>query len=449
MLKPTHYLLSACLAFAVTTLANAATPAVSNVNTTSTNTASTINHPPATDSLQQLRSIQQQIQLDLNQSRQQNEQLQTRLSELNQQTASLQHNQPQSPQDVAQIQQLQAIQLQIQHALVTLSQQNSQLQQRLNQLEQTITQLQATATPQATPPLTLTPTAAVTPTIKPLTEARTPPITHTTALTPNVAQLQPAAEPQATALLTPTLATPITSTTIKPATNTAAPSTMIHTATTAIPTLNIPDHATAASTAAVKTTPVKTTLDTLPTPITTNVHTVPPTTPPPSAVHTHATTQPKAVNQPSRLKTQLEQWAKNPAFMLRLGIGFIAAALLLLIALFWPKRKSREQENIEEVGQAKDSERASVESTETNVSATVEQSGLDADLMNEYDFLNSDTAIPIRLDLARAYIQMGRYQEARDAIEPVFTKGNDAEHQEAQELLQQITYAEQGAAVEA
>jgi FimV-like protein len=53
----------------------------------------------------------------------------------------------------------------------------------------------------------------------------------------------------------------------------------------------------------------------------------------------------------------------------------------------------------------------------------------------EYDFINSDEAIPLRLDLARAYLEMENYDEAKNALQTVLEKGSPEQKLEAKELM--------------
>lgn len=60
----------------------------------------------------------------------------------------------------------------------------------------------------------------------------------------------------------------------------------------------------------------------------------------------------------------------------------------------------------------------------------------------EYDFMNSEEAVPVKLDLARAYLDMGQYSSAREALETVIEKGNEEQQMEAKTLLSQIEQIE-------
>ena len=57
------------------------------------------------------------------------------------------------------------------------------------------------------------------------------------------------------------------------------------------------------------------------------------------------------------------------------------------------------------------------------------------DTRDEYDFMATKQAIPAKLDLARAYIDMGDVFAARTTLEEVLTQGDNAQVQEARQLL--------------
>lgn len=57
---------------------------------------------------------------------------------------------------------------------------------------------------------------------------------------------------------------------------------------------------------------------------------------------------------------------------------------------------------------------------------------------DEYDFLGGNDSIPTKLDLARAYIDMGDHKAAKSALNEVMAKGNAEQKKEAQDLLSKI-----------
>mgnify|MGYP001804779973 CR=1 FL=1 len=62
----------------------------------------------------------------------------------------------------------------------------------------------------------------------------------------------------------------------------------------------------------------------------------------------------------------------------------------------------------------------------------------DSDTKDEYDFMNSDEAIPAKLDLARAYMAMEDYKSARKVLEQVGKNGNAEQQAEAKVMLDKI-----------
>ncbi|WP_236198554.1 FimV/HubP family polar landmark protein [Pseudomonas pseudonitroreducens] len=61
-----------------------------------------------------------------------------------------------------------------------------------------------------------------------------------------------------------------------------------------------------------------------------------------------------------------------------------------------------------------------------------------ADDEDDFDFLSGADEAATKLDLARAYIDMGDTEGARDILDEVLTEGNDNQQQEARELLGRI-----------
>lgn len=60
------------------------------------------------------------------------------------------------------------------------------------------------------------------------------------------------------------------------------------------------------------------------------------------------------------------------------------------------------------------------------------------DTKDEYDFMNSEEAIPAKLDLARAYMAMEDYKSAHKVLVQVTNNGNDEQRAEAKEMLEKI-----------
>jgi FimV-like protein len=60
------------------------------------------------------------------------------------------------------------------------------------------------------------------------------------------------------------------------------------------------------------------------------------------------------------------------------------------------------------------------------------------DTESEYDFMGSKEGIPAKIDLARAYIDMGYKKSAHEVINEIMAKGNTKQQSEAKKLLKQI-----------
>ncbi len=58
---------------------------------------------------------------------------------------------------------------------------------------------------------------------------------------------------------------------------------------------------------------------------------------------------------------------------------------------------------------------------------------------DEYDFMNSRESIPAKLDLARAYIDMGDSASAETALKDVLKNGNKEQRKQARDLLDTLT----------
>ncbi|MEX1032646.1 MAG: FimV/HubP family polar landmark protein [Cellvibrionaceae bacterium] len=64
--------------------------------------------------------------------------------------------------------------------------------------------------------------------------------------------------------------------------------------------------------------------------------------------------------------------------------------------------------------------------------------GVDEDLDSELDFLADTDEVATKLDLARAYIDMGDQDGAKDILDEVSSEGNDQQKREAAELLEKM-----------
>lgn len=60
------------------------------------------------------------------------------------------------------------------------------------------------------------------------------------------------------------------------------------------------------------------------------------------------------------------------------------------------------------------------------------------DTKSEYDFMSTAEAIPAKLDLARSYLMMGDFDQARIILKSVIEKGSDEHLREAENMLNKI-----------
>lgn len=58
--------------------------------------------------------------------------------------------------------------------------------------------------------------------------------------------------------------------------------------------------------------------------------------------------------------------------------------------------------------------------------------------MTDFDFFSGADEVATKLDLARAYIDMGDHQGARDILDEVVKDGDDNQRQEAEEMLSRL-----------
>ena len=63
---------------------------------------------------------------------------------------------------------------------------------------------------------------------------------------------------------------------------------------------------------------------------------------------------------------------------------------------------------------------------------------LEDDTKSEYDFMNTQAAIPAKLDLARSYIAMSDHDQARAVLNTVLEKGDEEQRIVAEALLNKI-----------
>jgi pilus assembly protein FimV len=70
---------------------------------------------------------------------------------------------------------------------------------------------------------------------------------------------------------------------------------------------------------------------------------------------------------------------------------------------------------------------------ESNVATAADESE------DAFDFLDEEDAATTKLDLARAYIDMGDEDGAREILTEVLSEGSDDQQQQAGELLEKIS----------
>ncbi|QBF27783.1 peptidoglycan-binding protein [Pseudomonas tructae] len=80
----------------------------------------------------------------------------------------------------------------------------------------------------------------------------------------------------------------------------------------------------------------------------------------------------------------------------------------------------------------------SLEQPSLEPSFTEADAALGDDLGDDFDFLSGADEVATKLDLARAYIDMGDHDGARDILDEVRKDGSDAQRQEADELLSRL-----------
>lgn len=113
------------------------------------------------------------------------------------------------------------------------------------------------------------------------------------------------------------------------------------------------------------------------------------------------------------------------AYLPKSKVGWwILWAMLFLIALVWMPSGKRESKKRQEP----------IVSTDNAANTSGEEIKLDDD----YDFMGSQEALPAKLDLARAYIDMDDFSSAETLLREVMEKGNTGERKQAQQLLKTL-----------
>ena len=113
---------------------------------------------------------------------------------------------------------------------------------------------------------------------------------------------------------------------------------------------------------------------------------------------------------------KLESVGKDNQLDITFAAGLLILAGLILLWLFWPRRTEKLAERQAVVGP---------------------DSRFNTD-NDDYDFMNSDEGIPAKLDLARAYIDMGEASTAKELLLEILASGTESQRMDAQYLLNQI-----------
>lgn len=104
-----------------------------------------------------------------------------------------------------------------------------------------------------------------------------------------------------------------------------------------------------------------------------------------------------------------------------LFIGALVTSLLFLLVLWWSNNRSRLR---------------AIQSDQRHI-PTIDSID-EEDTEDEYDYLNSREGIAAKIDLARAYIDMGDQELAKQALADVLKQGDEAQQQTAQELIDRL-----------
>jgi FimV-like protein len=162
-------------------------------------------------------------------------------------------------------------------------------------------------------------------------------------------------------------------------------------------------------------------------------------------------------------------------FLLVIGVVLMAAGLLLLIWLLWPRSRQQalpeaqtppqspelesepeylEQEQPEqpamvephaEIHDYAPMKVSELENFEQLIEEEQEYLNPGQESENEdreYSFMDTKDAIPVKLDLARAYLEMGDYEAVNDTLKTVLAEGSKAQQREAELLLEQARLAQ-------
>jgi len=115
----------------------------------------------------------------------------------------------------------------------------------------------------------------------------------------------------------------------------------------------------------------------------------------------------------------IEMQIRLQEVMLRLGCALLILIFLLLCYF---------EEDEPELKKQNASPKASIEKKPPELSE-------ENDTRDEYDFMSTEQAIPAKLDLARAYMDMGDPNAAKKVLQEVVLKGDETQVHEAKQLI--------------
>ncbi len=116
------------------------------------------------------------------------------------------------------------------------------------------------------------------------------------------------------------------------------------------------------------------------------------------------------LQQPSKLELFYANYLQNTLGGYAIYIIIVALIVILLLLIWWLSPCCHKKCHCASVAKEKDTEA-------------------------EYDFMGSEEGIPAKLDLARAYLDMEDHDAASEVLDEVLQKGDEAQKQEAKELL--------------
>ena len=126
----------------------------------------------------------------------------------------------------------------------------------------------------------------------------------------------------------------------------------------------------------------------------------------------------------------------NLNIALALGGALVVIGLAFLIWLLWPRRSKEESQP--EAPPAEISPEVSQTHSKPVAEQFTENSLADEE---DYDFLADEESLPIKLDLARAYLEMGNYGEVEETLHRVLEIGTPEQQEQARLLLEQAKLA--------